>query len=523
MKGSFRSGLLAAGLLLPLALAATPRSADQWYAAGQTQLRAGQLQAAAEAFLKAATLNPSAANWRALADTRVRLDDFAGATQAYDRAIQGYRSRGDSVTARALETLAAPYRQDAALYVLNAASTPAPACRPTPAKFEPATGVYLGAYVDERGIGQGGRLLVPQQLGTPLAVYFRYFTLKPGVGEVFPHRLAQAVRAAGGALHIALEPGIPLRQVTEASVLPFARAAAASGVPIFLRFAGEFNDPVNEWSRDPALYRAKFRLVHDVMARTAPNVAMVWMMMPSRLEVLDSYYPGADAVDWVGLSLYSVPFQNGDRTQPGLRVNPLDVLDPIYRKYACTHPIQVSEYASAHRSGAAPGVDYTAFAAQKLRELYWGAALKYPRVKNINWLNIDMQTSAFVQPRAPERRNDYSLPGVPAKVAAFRDLLGVQTFRTAFSTGPVHVPQPFPARMQLREAVQGAVWLRTFEPPTRVTVTLDGRAVPVGGALPYRFTLPADLPPGRHTLTVTASGSGGKTLVSRVQTFDVQP
>ena len=175
------------------------------------------------------------------------------------------------------------------------------------------------------------------------------------------------------------------------------------------------------------------------------------------------------------------------------------------------------------RSGAAPGVDYTAFAAQKLRELYWGAALKYPRVKNINWLNIDMQTSAFVQPRAPERRNDYSLPGVPAKVAAFRDLLGVQTFRTAFSTGTVHVPQPFPARMQLREAVQGAVWLRTFEPPTRVTVTLDGRAVPVGAALPYRFTLPADLSPGRHTLTVTASGSGGKTLVSRVQTFDVQP
>ena len=306
-------------------------------------------------------------------------------------------------------------------------------------------------------------------------------------------------------------------------MLPFARAAAASGVPIFLRFAGEFNDSANEWSRDPALYRARFRLVHDVMARTAPNVAMVWMMMPSRLEVLDSYYPGADAVDWVGLSLYSVPFQNGDRTQPGLRVNPLDVLDPIYRKYACTHPIQVSEYASAHRSGAAPGVDYTAFAAQKLRELYWGAALKYPRVKNINWLNIDMQTSAFVQPRAPQRRNDYSLPGVPAKVAAFRDLLGVQTFRTAFSTGTVHVPQPFPTRVQLREAVQGAVWLRTFEPPTRVTVTLDGRAVPVGAALPYRFTLPADLPPGRHTLTVTASGSGGKTLVSRVQTFDVQP
>ncbi|GHF59508.1 tetratricopeptide (TPR) repeat protein [Deinococcus metalli] len=523
-----KAALLLGSALLCLSaagLAAAPRTADQWYAAGQAQLRAGQLRAAADAFARSAALNPSAANWRALADTRVRLGDYEAATQAYDRAIAGYRGRGDSVTARALEALAAPYRQDAALFVLNAASTPAPACQRALAKFEPATGVYLGAYVDEWGLGADGRLRLPAPLDAGLAVYFRYFTLRaPGQGEVFPTRFAQAVKAAGGAMHVALEPGLPLRQVTEATVLPFAQAAAASGVPIFLRFAGEFNDPANEWSRDPALYRAKFRLVHDVMARVAPNVAMVWMMMPSRLETVDAYFPGDDAVDWVGLSLYSVPFQNGDRAQPGLRVNPLDVLDPIYRKYACAHPIQVSEYASAHRSGAAPGVDYTDFAVQKLRELYWGAVLKYPRLKNVNWLNIDMGSSAFVQPKAVARRNDYTLPGVDAKVAAFRELLGVDTFRTAFAAmTTVHVPQPFPARVQLREPLQGALWLKTFSAPARVTVRVDGQPVPVGAALPYRFTLPATLAPGAHTLTVTATGEDGKTLISRVQRFDVQP
>ncbi|WP_309572845.1 hypothetical protein [Deinococcus sp.] len=504
---------------------APPHTADQWYAQGQQELRAGHLQAAATAFTRAAALNPSAANWRALADVNVRLNDLQGATLAYDRAIAGYRSRGDTVTARALETLAAPYRQDAALYVLNAASTPAPICQRAVAKFEPATGVYLGTYVDEQGVGPDGALRLPAPLNAGLAVYFRYFTLRaPGIGEAFPARFAQAVKRAGGALHVALEPGLPLRQITEATVTPFAQAAATSGVPIFLRFAGEFNDPGNEWSRDPALYRAKFRMVHDVMARIAPNVAMVWMVMPSRLDVLDSYFPGDDAVDWVGLSLYSVPFQNGDRAQPGLRVNPLDVLDPIYRKYACQHPIQVSEYASAHRSGAAPGVDYTAFAAQKMRELYWGAALKYPRLKNINWLNIDMQSSAFVQPRAQSRRNDYHLPGVSAKETAFRELLGTEPFRVSFTVpDPVHVPQPFPARLQLREPLQGAVWLKTFDVPAKIALTLDGQPIPIASALPFRFTLPASLGTGPHTLNVTASGQDGKVLVNRVQTFEVQP
>ncbi|THF85245.1 hypothetical protein E7T09_17260 [Deinococcus sp. KSM4-11] len=524
MKAAILTGILTL-CSTPLAVA-LPHTADGWYAQGQQELRAGHLQAAAAAFGRAAAQNPSAANWRAMADVLVRLNDFQGATQAYDRAIQGYRSRGDTVTARALDTLAAPYRQDAALYVLNASTpAPAPACQRTLAKFEPATGLYLGTYVDEQGVGPDSTLRLPAPLNAGLAVYFRYFTLRaPGQGEAFPTRFAQAVKASGGAMHVALEPGLPLRQITEATLLPFARAAAASGVPIFLRFAGEFNDPVNEWSRDPALYRAKFRLVHDVMARVAPNVAMVWMVMPSRLEVLDSYFPGDDAVDWVGLSLYSVPFQNGDRAQPGLRVNPLDVLDPIYRKYACAHPIQVSEYASAHRSGAAPGVDYSDFATQKLREMYWGAALRYPRVKNINWLNIDMQSSAFVQPRVPARRNDYHLPGVPAKEAAFRDLLGVDTFRRTFAaTDPVHVPQPFPTRLQLREALQGALWLKTFEVPTKLTLTLDGQPVPVDTTLPYRFTLPAGLSPGTHTLSITASGRDGKPLVTKVQTFDVQP
>ncbi|PNY82922.1 hypothetical protein CVO96_07750 [Deinococcus koreensis] len=514
--------LLALTLAGPVG-AAPPTSPDQWYAQGQKELKAGRSAQAALAFRRAAELNPSAANWRALGDALVGAGDLAGASDAYARAIQGYRDRGDTVTARALENKTAPYRQDAGLYVLNAATAaPVPGCAPKPARFEPASGLYLGMYVDETAL-RGSQISLGPGLEGGFAVYFRYFKLQPGIGEVFPARLAQAAKQAGGALHIALEPAIPLRQVTEATLLPFARAAANSGVPIFLRFAAEFNDPANEWSRDPALYRAKFRLVHDVMAREAPNVAMVWMAMPSRLEVLDSYYPGADAVDWVGLSLYSVPYRNGNLKEPTLNESPLDVLKPIYDKYACTHPIQVSEYGASHRSSAAPGQDFTGFALARLRELYWGAALKYPRLKNINWLNLDMLSSAFVQDRGEGRRNDYRLSGVPAKLAAFRELRDVGAFRTRFDpASPVRVPQPFPTRLKVQEDVQGALWVKTLDAGVKVALTLDGRPVPTAAALPYRFTLrAAELTPGPHTLELKVTSARGQAVLSRKQAFEV--
>ena len=384
----------------------------------------------------------------------------------------------------------------------------------------------------EDGIAPDGTLTAGSRLGRKLAVYFRYFTLRDPRGlspdQIFPVKLAQAVRAAGGSLHLALEPGVPLQTITEASLTPFAQAASAAGIPIFLRFAGEFNDPGNAWSRDPALYRAKFRLVHDVMAREAPNVAMVWMPMPSRLEVIDAYFPGDDAVDWVGISLYSVPFRNGDTGDSTLNQNPLDVLRPFYDKYACQHPFQISEFASSHRSEAKPGVDYTAFAADKLRTLFWGAYLKYPRLKNINWLDLSMIGGDFIQNnKTTERRNDYRLFSSAAKLSAYRELLAQPYFLTAApgaQAASAARPQPFPARLRVTGDVPGALYLKTFGTPTALNLSLDGVAVPTLKTLPYSFTLgAARLTPGEHSLKLIVKGAKGQTLIEQVQMFTVQP
>ncbi|WP_177183233.1 hypothetical protein [Deinococcus reticulitermitis] len=493
-----------------------PASADGWYELGTRAREAGDARKAARAFTQAAALNPSAANWRALADEQVRLGDYAAATRAYDQAAARYRQRGDDVTARALEYLAAPYRQE--LEVLRIVPQAGPT-QPRLARLEPPRGVLLGIHVSAAGVvGAWGQPPRMTEALRPFAVAFRYwkFSASREPALVFPGRFARAARASGQALHLALEPGMPLGDISDEIVRRFGEAARASGVPVFVRFASEMNDPQNAWSRDPALYRRTFARVARILHQEASNVALVWMPMPGDLARIAEYYPGPGAVDWAGLSLYSVPFENGDPARPRLNAHPLTLIDGFYRQYAPRHPVQLSEYASSHRSGAAPGQDFSAFAARQLREVYWGAWLKYPRLKNINWLDLDMHAGDH-NGKARERRNDYRLLGVPAKWEAFRAVQESGAFFRSFQqsrclTCEVPTARPWGARVEAERSLSGALWLVTARPLGGVKLVLDGREIPVEQTLPHRFTLPP-LAPGRYELRVLAWDEESRALL----------
>ena len=509
--------MMAIGLLCSLGLA-QPRNADQWYAAGRRALQNRQYAAAEQAFEEAVKRNPTAANWRWLGEARVGLESYDGATTAFGSAILKYRASGDTLTANALENRVAPYRQQGDFYRLNQ-----PILRPRSlARLEPTAGLMLGSYVDERGIDAGGNLVIPDRLGAGLAVYFRYHKLIDPAQvtqnqTVFPSRLAAAVQRVGGALHIALEPSMPLEQVTERIVTPFALAVRDSRIPVFVRFASEFNDPSQPWSKNPPLYKEKFRLVASLLHRIAPNAATVWMPMASRFEVLDSYYPGAEFVDWAGVSLYSTPFSNGDRNQSNSRVSPLDILEKFYAKYADRHPIQVSEYAASNETLLTPNIDYSAFATQKMRMLYWGAFLRLPRLKNINWLDVDMIRTRYLPPgRAAERRNNYALYDNPAKFEVFRSLLSEPYFVRDSLIEASAAPSPMPAVLKARPAgFEIAAWVKTYDPNVaRVRYSLDGLDFAVASVLPYRAKLPA-LRVGQRLLTLRAFNASGKLLLTR--------
>ena len=501
-----------------------PRSADGWYDLGVRAREAGDPHKAARAFAQAAALNPSAANWRALANEQVKLGDYAAATRAYGQAAARYRASGDDETARALEYLAAPFRQRLEVRRVVPKVGAAP---PHLARLEPPRGVLLGIYAGADGVqgawGQPPRMAPKLR---PFAVAFRYwkFSRSDDPAVIFPGRFAQAVRANGMALHLALEPGMPLAQLSDDVIHAFARQAKAAGLPIFVRFGSEMNDPHNEWGRDPALYRRTFARVARILHTEAPNTALVWMPMPGDLAQIAGYYPGPAAVDWAGLSLYSVPFENGDITKPRLSAHPLDVLDGFYRQYAPRHPIQLSEYAASNRSGAAPERDFSAFAAQQVREVYWGAWLKYPRLKNINWLDVDMH-GGDDNGKAATRRNDYRLFASDAKWRTFEQVREMPAFFQSWKTATCptcEVPTARPwGTPDADRTLSGALWLVTARPVGGVGLTVDGANVPVEQTLPYRFRV-SPLPAGKHTLRVLVWDDQSRELLRQEQVFAVR-
>lgn len=275
------------------------------------------------------------------------------------------------------------------LLLANAAVDSAPAALPTQptrlGKLEPESGCYLGAYV-LADINISGKMERWEELtGKGHASYLKYV----GYGRPFPTEWATAVRDRRAAPNIAFEPNDGLGTVEDGDYLRgFARDVAKYGGPVFLRFASEMNGPWTNYHGSPRAYRDKFRLISRVMREEAPNVAMVWTPYCTPLRLIPDYYPGDDAVDWVGVNIYSVHHHDGSRRHPAHREDPAELLRPIYELYADRKPIQISEFASTHFCKACG--EYTAdFAMDKMIRMYRSLPRDFPRVKLIYWFSWD--------------------------------------------------------------------------------------------------------------------------------------
>jgi hypothetical protein len=88
-------------------------------------------------------------------------------------------------------------------------------------------------------------------------------------------------------------------------IVPWAKAAAASKRPLFIRFAHEMNDPYRyPWGPQngnrPEDFVAAWRHVHLIFQKMgATNVLWVWSPHVS-MPWFEYYYPGPEYVDWIG-------------------------------------------------------------------------------------------------------------------------------------------------------------------------------------------------------------------------------
>ena len=91
-------------------------------------------------------------------------------------------------------------------------------------------------------------------------------------------------------------------------IVPWAKAAAEYGKPMFLRFAHEMNDPYRyPWGPQngnrPEDFIAAWKHVHLIFQKMgADNVLWVWSPHIS-MPWFEYYYPGAEFVDWIGVGV----------------------------------------------------------------------------------------------------------------------------------------------------------------------------------------------------------------------------
>lgn len=376
-------------------------------------------------------------------------------------------------------TLADPGRAQARLYLFRQPSAIEAAKMTTHARFEPRVGCYLGAFIDFDGVMKprvhdmnGTPHNDPAEfeklVAKPHAMYFFYL----GYGKRLPLDWVRDLSSRQKFVHIALEPNGGLNQVRDDAYLrSLADTMAKSGARIFLRFASEMNGDWTRYHKNPALYRAKFRLVHDVMHRRAPNVALVWCPYTTPQWNIKDYYPGDDATDWVGVNMYSVTYHNNKRDMPAESEHPCDLMDYVYTRYAARKPMMICEFAATHLSDI-EGASRPDFAIRKISTLYMALARLYPRVKCINY--FDGNASRFT---AGVAANDYSVTDDPSVMAVYRYHVSSPYFLSApiaDNGQPPVMPMPFRNGEVLAGNVRLSCWARSPSDIVRVRYRVDG-------------------------------------------------
>ncbi|RYX83506.1 hypothetical protein EON83_13955 [bacterium] len=288
------------------------------------------------------------------------------------------------------------------------------------ALFEPPTGCYIGAFIERDSHVKGSIPAFEEMTAKKHASYFTYV----GYGRPFPQGWVNKIARSGGAPHIAFEPNDGLEYVIDSPYLRnWARDAARTKMPIFLRWASEMNGfwAVKKYGmKGPEQYREKFALVSKIMKEEAPNVAMVWTPFAKPTLNIDSFYPGDEWVDWVGMNIYSVFVHDGDPKRAAADEDPVDFLRFIYDSYATRKPVHISEFAATVecRGTGAQTVD---FAIAKTRRFYSALRTDFPRVKSVNWFCLDTISTGLAN-------NDYSLLSNGQMLATYRQLISDDHF-----------------------------------------------------------------------------------------------
>ncbi|EST10976.1 glycosyl hydrolase [Sporolactobacillus laevolacticus] len=206
------------------------------------------------------------------------------------------------------------------------------------APLEPQRGIYFGIVRDD--ITRKSIHSYDAKIGITPASYVTFVKFPMRQQDIDKlNALTKEIAPTGGILLITLEPLDGLKAISKKDDRDFAALCAKiekHGLGVMVRFAHEMNGSWYPWSQQPTLYKEKFRSLAKYIHAKTQNTAMLWAPNSgggypfsggpyeakrgtNDFSVLDTdkngkltmhddmytpYYPGDDAVDWVGMSVY---------------------------------------------------------------------------------------------------------------------------------------------------------------------------------------------------------------------------
>ena len=367
------------------------------------------------------------------------------------------------------------------------------------AKFEPRAGVYLGTPYDRK------------YPGVENAVNTSYDWFVPS-DEIKNDKVARVEKAETPSNHteiIGLNwnfalPNSKIINIRDYSHYIYNRIdeIASWGCDILLIFGKEMN--IDDNFNYPEIFVDSFRFVADY-AHTKENIAMVWA--PNDTGGLDTtfeeYYPGDEYVDWIGCSLYTMPYfqgnpNNNDAAQRsfimGEYANPsmrAKMLHDFMERNNIKKPVMITEGGVGFESP--DGTDYTEWAKHQLRMYYSDLPRMYPEYKCIISFNQYVQGDLY----------RYDMMNNPQLLSLYQEL----------TSDPIYLKSyPSSAPFSYTELVDGMIFTDFVEVSAYayrykkqnlvVRYLLDGNWLCERTEPPYELKLGNEyIPYGKHTLT----------------------
>lgn len=322
----------------------------------------------------------------------------------------------------------------APLLASTLAAGPAAAADPVPA---PPQGPYLGPLLDWT---DDSAAQYADRLGTTPSSYAQVVRYPLSDDDrTYLRQFVDQAAQQGALAVVTLEPTVPLEELTDAHARTLAdelrRLHRRDDSRFLVRFAPEMNGSWTAWGQQPEAYVSAFRTVADAVHARVPEAAMLWAPAygagypfgraygaiegsgPRVVSQLDTdgdgrvgpgddpyapYWPGADAVDWVGLSIYHYgrvqEFGTNEAPRPGEYEARLQDAygyatgaapeDSFYETYADGEDKPMAVDTAALYNPGGPGPD----SELDIKRTWWRQVFDrdlqqaYPRIRSITWL-----------------------------------------------------------------------------------------------------------------------------------------